>query len=261
MTTRHAARRPTTRHALNEPGPRRFAALAALAVCASAAGLAGCATATMDVPADLASVERMPVEGRSGWRASQRAAFGAWEATDVDRSWTKGSGWRIGVGAIGGGSDRARQEYAFRFLEDGAEVASVGCLAVGSRGTGTTSVVDVTLGAREALECQAQPDASAGAVEPAWDLVLEANRDRHLEGFLRIGEDRYAVVSTGPGGRFTPAQAYGFEIRDGERVIAAVETVNEGAVMLAPELVGERRTVVAAAAAALLLYERVESDD
>ncbi|HUG40669.1 MAG TPA: hypothetical protein VMM12_09295 [Longimicrobiales bacterium] len=228
--------------------------------------LAACASARMDIPAELAGVEAMPVEGRGGWRAAQRAAFGPWEATDVDRSWTKGSGWRVGVGPLGGGSDRAAQEYVFRFLEEGVEQGRIRCAAAGSRATGVSAVVDVDFAAREALECRpdapAPTDAAAGpgTGEPEWDLVLEASRDRRLEGFLRIGEDRYAVASTGPGGRIVPVTAYGFEIREGERVVAVVETVNRGSVRLAPELTGRRRAIFAAAAAGLLLYERVGAD-
>ena len=232
---------------------------AVLVVFTAAVALSGCAAGSMDLPADLAGAERMQVEGRGGWRGSQRAAFGSWEATDVDRSWTKGSGWRIGIGAIGGGSDKARQEYSFRFLEDGELVETIGCLAVGSRGTGTSAVIDVDLSAREALECR--PTDTPEGEEPAWDLVLEANRDRHLEGFLRVGEQRYTVVATGRGGGLTPAMSFGFEVRGDGRVVAAVETVNEGAVWISPDVAGTERTTLAAAAGALLLYERVESGD
>lgn len=222
----------------------------------------GCATAAMETPPDLAGVERLAVEGRSGWRASQRARFGTWEALDVDRSWTKGSGWRVGVGPIGGGSDQARQEYSFRLLEEGAERGTVRCITRGSRATATSRVVDVDLSAREGLECRGdEPLRGRMAHEPSWDLVLEATRDRHLEGFLRVGDTRYDIVSTGPGGGLVPATAYGFELRSEGRVVAAVETVNSGAVWLTPELTGERRTAFAGAAAALLLYERVAADD
>lgn len=226
---------------------------------ALATSLSACSSGSMAVPAELESVERMPVEGRGGWRASQRAAFGPWEATDVDRSWTKGSGWRIGIGPIGGGSDRAAQEYTFRFLEEGADVGRIACAAIGSRRTGTSRIVDVDLASREALECR--QDGEAHAEEPVWEMVVEAVRDGHLEGFLRRGEDRYVVSSTGSGAKLLPANRYGFEIRDrANRVVAAVETVNDGAVILSPELTGQLRTTFAAAAAALLLYERLEGD-
>ena len=226
---------------------------------ALATSLSACSSGSMAIPAELASVERMPVEGRSGWRASQRAAFGPWEATDVDRSWTKGSGWRIGIGPLGGGSDRAAQEYTFRLLEDGVEVGRIACAAIGSRSTGSSRIVDVDLASREALECR--QDGDADAEEPVWEMVVEAVRDGHLEGFLRRGGDRYVVSSTGSGAKLLPASRYGFEIRDpANQVVAAVETVNDGVVILSPELTGPLRTTFAAAAAALLLYERVEGD-
>ena len=53
--------------------------------------LSACAAATMDVPTDLASVAPMPVEGRGRLFEDQEARFGAWEAADVDRSWTRGT--------------------------------------------------------------------------------------------------------------------------------------------------------------------------
>ena len=221
--------------------------------------LSACAAGSMEIPAELATVERLPVEGRSGWSASQRAAFGPWEATDVDRSWTKGSGWRIGVGPIGGGSDRAAQEYAFRFLEDGSEVGRVECAAVGSRNTGTSRIVDIDLSSREALECRQEGETAEG--EPLWEMVVEAVRDGHLEGFLRFGPDRYVVSSSGTGGKFMPVSRHGFEIRNrSNEVVAAVETVGDGAVILSPELTGTTRTRLAAAAAALLLYEPVQGE-
>lgn len=227
--------------------------------------LAGCASASMTVPAELEEVSPLVVEGREGWFAADSAVFGIWRAVDLDRSWTRGSGWGVQVGPLGGGRDRGLQEYSFRFFEDGTDLGTIGCVAVGSQAQGLTRVVGVQLAAREALECRpiqgpwAAADTAAG--EPGWDLVVEASGNRHLEGFVRGGDERLAVASTGPGGGIAPATAYGFEIRDGERVVAAVETVNRGSVRLAPWLTQERRSQVAAAAAALLLYERIRPGD
>lgn len=226
---------------------------------ALAASLSACASASMDVPPELTAVERLSVEGRGGWRGSRRAAFGPWEATGVERSWTGGSGWRIAVGPIGGGSQKSAQEYTFLFLEEGSEVGRVDCAAVGVRRTGARRILDVDLSAREALECR--QDGEAAEEEPVWDLVVDATSDGHLEGFLRIAEARYALSSAGTGGKLLPTVIHGFEFRDpANRVVAAVETVNEGSVILSPELTGPVRTAFAAAAAALLLYERVEAD-
>jgi hypothetical protein len=218
--------------------------------------LAGCGSARMELPQALEGAERLAVEGRGGLKQARDIRFGPYEAVGIQRSWTKGSGWSVGAGRLGGGSDRAKQTYAFTLAESGREHGRVECEARGSRGRLGVRSVDIDLASDEGLHC------TLGLVEGAvaWELTLHSNRDRHLEGELVAGEDRYRLVGSGSGGRMTPANTYGYELRSGDRVLAAVETVSKGAVWLAPDVNEAARPALAAAAASLLLYQKVKTD-
>jgi hypothetical protein len=218
--------------------------------------LAACGSTRMELPQALEGADRLAVEGRGGLRQARDIRFGPYEVVGIQRSWTKGSGWNVGAGRLGGGSDRAKQTYAFMLAESGREHGRVECEARGSRGTLGVRSVGIDLASDEGLRC------TLGLVEgaAAWELTLHSNRDRHLEGELIAGEDRYRLVGTGSGGRMTPANTYGYELRSGDRVMAAVETVNKGAVWFAPDVDAAARRALAAAAASLLLYQKVKTD-
>lgn len=229
-----------------------------------AAAAAGCATAGIELPADLASADRMEVDGRGGWGTPELVTFGPFELVEIDRSWTRGSGLRVGLGGLGGTTARARQTYEFTVRSAGTVIGVVECDAGGDRATVNLPVVDVDASAAATLVCALGRDPARVRSDDdhaGWELALDASRDRHMVGHVGAGDRRYTVTGTGPGGRFTPAHTYGFEIRAGERVVAAVETVNQGAVWLAPDLEPGEREALALAAGALLLYEETPTEE
>lgn len=211
--------------------------------------LGACQTAQMQLPQTLAAAQRMPVEGRQGWKLNERLHFGPFEAHDVRRSWTRGRDGRILV--VSG--SRRDQRYSFVLREGGQDHWRAECqagLAVVSIDAG---VVEIEPTNRSALDCRMQ-----SLREPAeyWQLVLAESRERPLSGTMRGRETTLEVKGTNRFERGLPTQmTTGYEIADAQRTLAAVEVVNSGAVWLQSDLDPARRNVLSAAAAALLLLE------
>lgn len=218
--------------------------------CLVALSLAGgCATARMELPADMAAVEPIAVQGRQGFRVREGLRFGGYSAVDVRRSWTSGRDVRIDAYA----REQRAQEYGFTLRENDVPRWTVECEArVFVQGVEVVGV-DVLKDDRSSLDCQLEP---AGGGD-GWRLGLEEERERPLSGALSGPDGRYDVVGTNhiEGGVVPASQTTGYELRSGERVVGAVEVISGGAVRLRPELGAPERTLLAAAAAALLLLE------
>jgi hypothetical protein len=214
----------------------------------------GCALAQMPVPESLAASERMTVSGRQGLRINQRVRFGSFEAHDVKRSWTRGSD-RGGESATR--STRV-QEYRFNVRSGQEDRWFVSCRHEVEVMTVRTSVVDLSPVDRSALYCNLHP-LTGEAPEDAWEMELRETRDRPLSGSLRGRTDTLSVSGTNRVDRaLAMAETTGFEIRDDERALAAVQVLNKGAVWLPSDPAPVRRDVLAAAAAALLLMDELK---
>ncbi len=208
-----------------------------------------CQSAQMRLPETLTSAERMPVEGRQGWKLNERLRFGPFEAQDVRRSWTRGRDGRI---LMASGS-RRDQRYSFTLREGGQDHWRADCqadLAVVSIDVG---VVEIEPANRSALDCRMQ---SLREPQEYWRLVLTESREHPLSGTLRGNGNALEVKGTNRLEQGLPTQmTTGYEIAEAERTLAAVEVVNSGAVWLQPDLDPARRILLSAAAAALLLLE------
>jgi hypothetical protein len=220
---------------------------------ASLIALNSACAARMEVPAELASAERLSVEKRSGMGTVRELRFGAFEVLDVERSWTRGSGVGAGTGRVEASRNAARQSYAFGFGAAGSEPTRVDCEATAAREAVGVRSVEMETAARRDLSCAPQGGSS-------WRLMLTANGNEHPVGTLAAGTRRYHVQGLGKGGHLVPAMTSGFEIRRDGRVVAAVQTAGRSSVWLGRDLDDPDRAQVAAAISALLLFERIEAD-
>lgn len=217
---------------------------------------AACAPATMKVPGELAAAERAVVTGRGGFERSP-VEFAEFKAVGLDRSWTRGSGVSAGGSSVTGAREKGRQTYGFRVLSGEREVTSVSCEARAFRQkVGLPSDIEIDISSRAGLECHAPEGSRLGA----WTLLLDSKRDRPLQGYLAHGDDSFDVAAQATGSRLMPGETRGFVIRRGDAVVAAVETVNAGAVWLEPSLTAADRDLLAGAALALLLYQQLDPD-
>lgn len=214
--------------------------------------LTACSTPTLQLPSDLAPAERLEVEGMRRIRTPEALRFGSFHARDIDRSWTRGGGLEAG----GVGRQNARQTYSFRLADAEDGEGHVSCESSAERSSVDLKVVTVDPGPDVTVSCTLA--ATDGL--PDWHLRLETSRDRHLEGRISTGGQRYTVRGAGKGGRFAPAQTHGYHILQEGRTVGAVETVGDGAVWLASGLTTLERRALALAAVALLLYQEPDTE-
>lgn len=232
--------------------------LAALTLVSSLAALplqAGLKEAAMALPAELASAPRLAVQGRQGWKLTERLAFGEFTVTDVQRSLTKGSDLQI---LFYEGSKR-RQTFGFALTEAGRPLGrGAAATNLHRRALESDDGFEIELRNRSGFSARLVPTATPTA---EWTLELVEKRDKPLEGTLRQGARTIAVSGTNrlAGTRFPLGETSGYVFTLNHRPIAAVEVINNGAVWLAADLAPDVRVAVAHAAAALLLFEELRA--
>jgi hypothetical protein len=237
---------------------RRWALGAALAAVAIGAG---CTTARMAVPEDLATVPAQPVQGRQGWKLQEPIAFGHYRVVDVRRSWTRGSDLQVIVYE----SSRRRQVYRFT-LDEAGESQLRGDFEVTLQRRAVDVGVDIEFQHRSALQGRLVPVGSnrdsgvAGPfAESGWTVQLAETRDRPFAGTVSHGERVLYVAGIDrlEGSSLPLGATSGYTLTYQGRAVAAVETIGNGSVRMAPQLDPDVRTVVAGVAAALLLFEEL----
>jgi hypothetical protein len=89
--------------------------------------------------------------------------------------------------------------------------------------------------------------------------LAEKTADDVPKGLLTDGSRTYQVAGTRnlAGTSMPLMETAGFLIRDGNRLVAAVDLINAGSVFLDRQLPAEARDPLAAAAAALLFYRDI----
>jgi hypothetical protein len=220
------------------------------ALIAIALALTGCHAARMPVPESLVSAERMAVSGRQGMKLNQELRFGSYRVHPIKRSWTRGRD--RGSMPVASQSERS-QSFELTIGEDETAFAFVACRASAESVRIDLGVVEMNPADRSALYCNIQSTTDRLV---AWEMELQERRARPLAGTITGGPSRFHVVGTNRLERGLPVDVTtGYELRDGDRVVAAVEVVNGGAVWLSPDLEPGPRRVMAAAAAALLVLE------
>jgi hypothetical protein len=209
----------------------------------------GCGMASLPLPEDLATAEPMRVEGRQGWRIQQTVRFGPYSTSEVERSWTRGRDRRVGPAA----TSRREQTFEFTLLEAGSPHWRVACRANLSYGSWDAGVVEIVRRDQSGVQCTGRPLSEPAAT---WRMNLQEQGDRPLAGTLSGGGVVIDVVGSNRVQGALPAGfTTGYNLRERDRTVAAVEVMNDGAVWIAPRSRGADGTMLAAAAATLLLLE------
>ncbi len=226
---------------------KRRIALAAAALVAAFA-TAHSREARMPVPEALRDRPALQVSGRQGWKSGQVIRFGTFATSAIDRSWTKSVSGQVEI-LRGEGK---KQRFAFTVRDRDADLAKVSCIArVGTFGVAAAGA-EINAKDRGKLRCTLEP---AGG--PAWSLVLEEWFERPLKGTLTGATAAFEVVGTDrlEGTRLRSGFTTGFHVLSSGTAIAAVQTLNDGAVWTVEAIPPERRPAIVATLAALLAFE------
>jgi len=212
---------------------------------------AGFKLAAMSLPPELAAAERLPVQGRQGWKRLETLRFGEFTVRDVRRSLTKGSSLQILLyeGA------KARQSYGFA-LADRTGEAWRGEAETNVRRRALDVGLEIELRNKSGFGARLQ---STARPEEVWMLKLEETRDRPLQGSLSAGARLVVVrgINRLAGTFFVSGETTGYVFELAGRPVAAVEVINDGAVWLSPGLPEDYRGPVTAAISSLLLFEEL----
>jgi hypothetical protein len=235
--------------------PTRPHPLALILLAAALLFSSACQMARMALPPNLAAEAReMVCVGRQGFKFNEAFDFAPFKVLDVHRTWTTIQGWD----GFWFSSARASQRYEFTTQEPGGPYWDARC-AVGA------AVTDVEI--RNFLGGDLKMALDGGQTllgllrergYKAWTLALgQSVSERSLSGILEKGNVRIEIRAQHQLARTSLGsfEAAGFILTLEGEPVAAVETMNRGAVWIHPGVKPEIRSVLAAAAAALLLYQ------
>lgn len=223
-----------------------------------------CAVPQMRIdPGLAASSPTLPVSGRNGWMVDQVLRFGPYRAGPVNRGWTKGYDYPFFVRFSG-----AREKLQFAVVDGEGREALVHC-------AGKLREQDLRIFRDYFAVNIGTTDSFTGTVSldglDPFDFYIENLNTqqnlgyRELSGAVRGNGETLQirpVWQLESGQRWLGNQAIGVEFFRGDRVLGAVETVNQGRVWIEEALGSDERLLVASLAAALLLRsELAEHND
>lgn len=236
--------------------------LLGLAVLGGALGFAGCSTAPLHVIVDpsLSTAEVYEVDGLNNRYWGKPIKFGAFhtEKTRVGESWTWSSEiFSVAVGDRELSVDKGTRNkpYRFVFVGEKGEAWQVDCRA-------NTPVVSWKTKHTEGSVRTGDTRLGCAMRDPAGAVYSLALRGRgpDFHGETRFGDaviDIHALhdVPDKNGKPFSIPGSLGYELRQGEHVIASVDILGKGRVYLARDLPAELRAPVAMAATVLLFFQ------
>jgi len=211
--------------------------------------------AAMKLPGELAQTPRLPVQGRQGWKLTERLKFGDFSVHEVQRSITKGSDLQI---LFYEGSKR-RQTFGFT-LSEGSTPLWRGAAATNlhRRALESDDGFAIELRNKSGFAARLSPVADT---DKSWTLELTEKGEHPLQGTLSRGNQVIAVKGTNrlAGTPFPLGDTSGYVFEVSGRSVAAVEVINDGAVWLSPGLDPALRAPITAAISALLLFEELRA--
>jgi hypothetical protein len=231
---------------------RSVLVLAALALHLSAPQADAAKAVAMQLPDQLAKVERIPVKGRQGWKFNEKLEFGATRVFNVERSLTKGSD----LGIVFYQGARRRQTFGFSVAEgDAPPWRGVAATNVHRRSLrGDQDDVQIDLKNQSGFGAHFAP---ADKPQDIWVMELSEKGENPMAGTLSRNDMVFSVLGTNrlEGLKLPLGDTSGYVISWGSQVLAAVEVVNKGAVWMAPDVKPEHRAPLLAAISSLLLFE------
>jgi hypothetical protein len=214
--------------------------------------LTGCQTSQMVVPPALATAaEPMEVTGANPRFWNRPIAFGPWATAQV----REGSVWQISSDLLPARARFSSRPYRLE-LQGPDGLVQVECMTRQFRLARDGWSFDPTLGNLPILSCgfhrlEDGQEWSMSVRQQAIDLQGTAQSGTGIEWTIR-SLHRLDGVS------IRNAEPVGYEILEGDRTLAAVETVNRGRVWIDSTLPPATREQLASIASALLLFDFVD---
>ncbi|MBN1296198.1 hypothetical protein JXA80_05410 [bacterium] len=234
---------------------RLWLILPALAIIAAVGG--GCSVARMALPEPLTvDTVELPVTGRQGLTWGQDLTFGEYQLTDIQRGWTESSSWS---GVFWSRTDAHRTfQFTIRspYRDDAVVVPAVTNARMeevdfGGRnwslnlafGTTTLTVADCRLDGEQWSVILASSDETGNVME---GVITNGSRTIEIQPVRRMQGAAYDISET-----------VGFNLRENDEIMGAIENINAGAVFMKRTLDGKTRDLLAIASGVIFIYNDV----
>lgn len=219
--------------------------------------LASCTTPQMAVAPDFQkNAEELPVEGRKFLKPNGDFQIGNYTVANIHRGWRSMGGFSI----FSYNNIRAKQQYEFS-LQDGkgSEWYVFGASRLKDKSLRSDTGVTIDVGPN--MEYYASHFTSPESGQ--WHL-LTIDPGQYLERKKFKGElsNRSTTYTIWPiykleGKSLPMPDVIGYEFKDGDNVVGAVQVMNNGKAWVSPQLSPDTRMVLASGMASLLLYEKL----
>lgn len=223
--------------------------------------LSSCSVPPMAVESSFKQqAEELPVAGRKVLKPNGDFTIGDYKVANVHRGWRRGSGFNI----LGYDNVKASQKYEFS-LQDakgGGEWYVFGASRLHEKNLKSNNGITIQLAPNREYYSSYFTSPESGQ----WQLVTvdpgHYFARKEFEGQVTNGRMLYQVkpVYKFEGKALPPGDILGYEFRDGNEVVGAVQVVNNGKVWIRPDLPQDTRMVLASAAASLLLYDKLKDN-
>ena len=204
--------------------------------------------------------EAMPVKGRNGLQIGQVISYGNYRTSKVRRGWTKGYDYPFRVHFKG-----AKEKLHFTQFGPASQKAEVDCISKFK--SVELRLLDDYFHIPLKVENFFAGNISFGENRPVWDFILynpngDFQQGKASAGYAQNSCERIEIQAVrglkGQPQWMKDLAVYGHEFSFGNKVVAAVSTVNKGTVWIDDSLDAELKTVIAGIATGLLLRNDVE---
>ncbi|WP_242926080.1 hypothetical protein [Pontibacter vulgaris] len=225
---------------------------------AGALALASCSVPPMAVESSFKQqAEVLPVAGRKTFKPNGSFTIGKYTVANVYRGWRNMGGFSI----FSYNNIKARQQYQFSLQNgQGSEWYVFGASKLQHKSLKDNT--GVTIEVAPNMEYYASHFTSPESGQ--WHLLTVDPRHylerKKFEGELSNGTTTYTIapVYKFEGKNLPVSDIIGYEFKDGNAIVGAVQVINNGNVWMHPELAPDTRMVLASAMASLLLYEKLD---
>ncbi|HEY7753827.1 MAG TPA: hypothetical protein VH856_08425 [Steroidobacteraceae bacterium] len=221
--------------------PAKFPAL----VFAASFLLQACQVAQMRIAPELERLAAVPVSGANPRKWNAPLAFGPWRS-DVAY---EGMKWDFALPLLGLTAGYSTQPYRV-VVTAGTEPIQAECHARAASLSREGLTVDPAFGKLPAFACAFQG-------RGAGSLRLNPTAMGQEGGTIDYGDTRWGLRSVHrfQGSSIPSGPPLGYEVTGGDRVVAAVETINQGRVWMDPAVSPRDQERLAVAIMVLLLYD------
>ena len=220
-------------------------------------GFAGCTVPHMAVAPDFQqTAEELPITGRKFLKPNGDFQIGHYTVANIHRGWRNMGGFSI----FSFNNISAKQQYEFSIQDGkGSEWYVFGASRLKDKSLRSNTGVTIDVGPN--IEYYASHFTSPESGQ--WHLLTadpnQYLRRRKFQGELSNRTTTYTIapVYNFEGKGLPMSDLIGYEFKEGDKVVGAVQVINNGKVWVSPQLSPDTRMVLASGIASLLLYEKL----